>query len=70
MDFFLFQDSFSITICLGLASNHDPPDLCILNSEDYRYEPLAPGLILFIFIYLFIYFFVAVVGLKTGPPAC
>jgi hypothetical protein len=28
---------------LGLASNCDPPDLCLLNSKNYRHEPLAPG---------------------------
>jgi hypothetical protein len=27
----------------GLASNCDPPDLCLLSSCDYRYEPLVPG---------------------------
>jgi hypothetical protein len=27
----------------GLASNHHLPDLCLLNSWDYRREPLAPG---------------------------
>jgi hypothetical protein len=27
----------------GLASNHDPPDLCLLSSQDYRQQPLAPG---------------------------
>jgi hypothetical protein len=26
-----------------LASNHDPPDLCLLSSWDYGREPLAPG---------------------------
>jgi hypothetical protein len=26
---------------LGLASNHDPPDLCLVSSQDYRREPLA-----------------------------
>jgi hypothetical protein len=26
-----------------LASNFDPPDLCLLSSEDYKHEPLAPG---------------------------
>jgi hypothetical protein len=30
----------------GLASNHDPPDFCLLSSWDYRCEPLAPGLAL------------------------
>jgi hypothetical protein len=28
--------------------NHDPPDLCLLNSWDYRHEPLAPS-----YIYIF-----------------
>jgi hypothetical protein len=27
----------------GLASHHDPPDLCFLSGLDYRYEPQAPG---------------------------
>jgi hypothetical protein len=27
-----FQDSVSRTICLGLALNHDPPDLYLLSS--------------------------------------
>jgi hypothetical protein len=26
-----------------LAWNLDPPDLCLLSSQDYRREPLAPG---------------------------
>jgi hypothetical protein len=26
-----------------LASNHNPPDLCLLSSEDGRNEPPAPG---------------------------
>jgi hypothetical protein len=30
----------------GLASNGNPPDLCVLGSWDYRYEPLAPGWVL------------------------
>jgi hypothetical protein len=25
-----------------LASNLDPPDLCLMNSADYRCEPLVP----------------------------
>jgi hypothetical protein len=27
----------------GLALNCDPPDLCLLSSQDYRCEPLVPG---------------------------
>jgi hypothetical protein len=27
----------------GLALNHDPPDLCVLSSWDYRREPLQPA---------------------------
>jgi hypothetical protein len=27
-----------------LALNHDPPDLCLLSSYDYRHEPLVPSL--------------------------
>jgi hypothetical protein len=34
---------FPQTICPGLASNHDPPDLCLPRSWDYRREPQAPG---------------------------
>jgi hypothetical protein len=29
---------------LGLASNCNHPDLCLLRSYDYRPEPLAPSL--------------------------
>jgi hypothetical protein len=29
----------------GLASNCNPPDLCLVSSYDYRHEPLAPGYI-------------------------
>jgi hypothetical protein len=43
----LFLSVFSIwvswTICLRLALNHDPPDLCLLSSWDYRREPPAPS---------------------------
>jgi hypothetical protein len=28
----IFQDRVSQTICLGLASNCNPPDLCLLSS--------------------------------------
>jgi hypothetical protein len=27
----------------GLTLNQDPPDLCLLGSWDYRYEPPAPS---------------------------
>jgi hypothetical protein len=36
-------DRVSQTICPGLASNHNPPDLCFLSSQDSRREPPAPG---------------------------
>jgi hypothetical protein len=26
-----------------LASNHNPPDVCLLSSGDYRHEPPAPA---------------------------
>jgi hypothetical protein len=39
----VFWDRFSWTILPGLASNHDPPDLCPLSSWNYRREPLAPS---------------------------
>jgi hypothetical protein len=32
----------------GLASNHSPPDLCFPSSQDYRCEPLAPGIFFFV----------------------
>jgi hypothetical protein len=32
-----------------LALNGDPPDLCLPSSEDYRYEPHAPGPVLHFF---------------------
>jgi hypothetical protein len=38
-----------------LASNPNPPDLCLLSSWDYWHEPLAPGST-FIFIYLLFIF--------------
>jgi hypothetical protein len=38
-----FRDRVSWSICPGLASNCDPPHLCLLSSEDYRREPLAPS---------------------------
>jgi hypothetical protein len=31
----------SQTICLGLALNCDPPDLCLLSSWDYRHTQLT-----------------------------
>jgi hypothetical protein len=34
-----FWDRVLWTICLELASNYNPPDLCLLSSWDYRREP-------------------------------
>jgi hypothetical protein len=31
-----------------LASNHDPPDLCLPSSQDYKHEPLMPGICRFL----------------------
>jgi hypothetical protein len=39
-----FDDKVSRTIYLGLASNHNPPDFCLLSGWDYRREPPEPGL--------------------------
>jgi hypothetical protein len=30
--------------------NHDPPDLCLLSSQDYRHEPLGPSFSFFFFL--------------------
>jgi hypothetical protein len=38
----------------GLASNHEPPDLCLLSSWEYRLESQWLALSLYVFIYLFI----------------
>jgi hypothetical protein len=45
----------------GLASNCDIPDLCLLSNQDYRHEPLMPGLIFFVWHYW---------GLNAGPHVC
>jgi hypothetical protein len=37
-----FFEIVSCTICLRLASNCDPSDLCLLSSKDYRSEPSVP----------------------------
>jgi hypothetical protein len=37
--FFLFFEIGSRKLFLGLASNFDPPDLCLLSNWDYRLEP-------------------------------
>jgi hypothetical protein len=36
-----------------LTSNCDPPDLCLLSSQDYRREPLVPSLTEFCFCFFF-----------------
>jgi hypothetical protein len=39
-----FEDRVLQTICPGLSSNGDPPDLCLLSCWDHRREPLASSL--------------------------
>jgi hypothetical protein len=39
----VFWDRVSRNYFPSLASNFDPPFLCLLSSWDYRHEPLAPG---------------------------
>jgi hypothetical protein len=39
-----FRERVSLTICLGLASNSYPPDLCLLSNWDYRPELPVPGM--------------------------
>jgi hypothetical protein len=39
-----FGDGGILNYLLMLALNCSPPDLSILSSEDYKCEPLAPGL--------------------------
>jgi hypothetical protein len=38
-----FFEIGSMTICPGLASNLDPPNLCLPRSSNYRCEPPVPG---------------------------
>jgi hypothetical protein len=42
-----------------LASNYDPPDLCLMSSYDFRCEPPVLSLTFF--------FFFAVLGLELRP---
>jgi hypothetical protein len=56
-----FRDRVSRTIYWGLTSNHDPPDLCFLSSQDYRCEPLALSML---FLFCFVLRFL---GLNSGP---
>jgi hypothetical protein len=42
------QDGVSLAFWYGLPLNYAPPDLCLLSSWDYRYEPPDP-------VHLFIY---------------
>jgi hypothetical protein len=43
-----FKIGFPKLFSLGLASNCNPSDFCLLNSYYYRHEPLVPGWLLFI----------------------
>jgi hypothetical protein len=48
----------------GLASNHDPSDLCLLSSWDYRREPLVPsGCRFFVDVHFWLY-----IGLGARLP--
>jgi hypothetical protein len=40
---FFFRDRISPTIYPWLASNPNPPDLCLLSTLGYRREPQVPG---------------------------
>jgi hypothetical protein len=40
MDFF---EIGSLELFPRLASNHDPPDLCLLSSQDYKHKLLTPS---------------------------
>jgi hypothetical protein len=42
-DGIFFWDRVLQSIGPRLASNLNPPDLCLLSSYDYRREPLIPG---------------------------
>jgi hypothetical protein len=40
---FFFLKYGLLNYLLGLASNHDPSDFCLLSSKDYRCEQPVPG---------------------------
>jgi hypothetical protein len=42
----IFGDGRLMKYLLGLAWNHNPPNLSLLSSWDYRREPPLPGLII------------------------
>jgi hypothetical protein len=69
---FLFE---FLCVCLAnylpwLSLNHDPPDLCLLSSQDYRHEPPAPSLLyeslLFNRFRQFVYFYPWTLFFKSG----
>jgi hypothetical protein len=43
LHFFFFWDRVSQTIYSCWLSNRGPADLCLLGSQNYRHEPLAPS---------------------------
>jgi hypothetical protein len=51
----IFEIGSHWTICPRLASNHNPPDLCLLSSYAYRRDPLAPTICLFIYLFYFLW---------------
>jgi hypothetical protein len=67
--FFFFWSRVLWTICLGLASNCNFPDLCLLSSWDSRCEPPAPGQ-MFLYSYLYDFSLHALYAVLTFQVWC